>query len=74
MTAATTLVGGDGEGSEGRTAGGKLTEWKGLKGSKAGVRREEKRGRLQQRGGEESGGAGNSRGISECERETSITR
>lgn len=43
MTAATTLVGGDGEGSEGRTAGGKLTEWKGLKGSKAGVRREEKR-------------------------------
>lgn len=52
MTAATTLVGGDGEGSEGRTAGGKLTEWKGLKGSKAGVRREERKAAAARRRGE----------------------
>lgn len=37
MTAATTLVGGDGEGA--REGLLKLTEWKGPKGSKAWVRR-----------------------------------
>lgn len=49
MTAATTLAGGDVEGAKGSTAGGKLTEWKGLKGSKGGVRRREE-GEAVQRG------------------------
>lgn len=41
------------KGAMGRTAGGKLTEWKGLKGRKAGVRREEGRRATEREAAEE---------------------
>lgn len=53
-------------GSKGRTAGWKLTEWKGLKGSKAGRWEGETRERLEQWGGEESDRARWSLEISVC--------